>query len=322
MRHGARIASIAIAIAGAALGGAGADAQGREAPSSVLAAVRRAGGVGARITKARELPWAIRYTVDDRWEVYASRSGAQVQSVADRGFDKSEHADHTLGRTPPEADVLRVGRELIQQVFPGFDMTEMTLASVRPRAGTGRVVAAWGRVIPQNGFRAEGSCMAEYCSRDRAIFEVAARCPPIPDKWRRPETVTADEAKETAHRELGDLGGGWLEVAKHLCVLDRTDIRPAWRVYLKREQPAAGGRVYVQRGVWVDPWTGQVLRTATFDSAAGAPSQATRSPIGPDATEVPAGAASRPWLAWAGGGVAALALAVGATMVCARRRRS
>ena len=98
-------------------------------------------------------------------------------------------------------------------------------------------------------------------------------------------------------------------------------MRPAWQVYLRRRWYGAHGGTYVDRGVWVDPWTGEVLRTATFDSAAGAPGQAPRSPIGPATTDMPAHAAPRPWVPWAGGAAALLVLVLSVALVCLRRRR-
>ena len=78
------------------------------------------------------------------------------------------------------------------------------------------------------------------------------------------------------------------------------------------------------RSVFVDPWTGDIVHTTTWKGAGGgAPEAASRAtaprPMGAASSE---GTASRPWLPWAGGGVALLVLVLGATTVCLRRRRS
>jgi len=285
---------------------------------NAVAAVRRTGFKAREVTGTERLEQSpyIEVRVDGRWKLDVVAETGKVVSLSDADF-RTQHASCVLGDSPAPAEILRVGLALIQQVFPDVSMREMTPVRTWVEDTKGpRVAAGWVQVISENGFRAGGRCSVEYCWPDHAIASIRAYAPPTPDAWRRPETVTAAQAEETARRELGEIGDGWFETAKDRCVLSAMDIRPAWQVHLVRRLPHFR-RARPVRGVWVDPWTGEVLRTATFDSAAGAASEAPRSPIGPEATGMPADAAPRPWLPWAGGAAAAVAVAV----ACLRRRR-
>jgi len=290
-------------------------------------AAQRAGGPALEVTE-RDLDlrgWA--FTFDERWWVGIAPETGAIPMMRDRTFRASEHARHTLDAPPSSAQIEAAARELLDKVFPDFDMAEMVLVSAKPRREQARVEALWRRTIPGSGFPGPGQCHVDFCWPDRAIYEIGAECPPIPDEWRRPATVTAQRAEEIGEKALGGLKGGWLETTKDYCVVDPGDeakSRPAWNVMVRfgpRDNPE---ECTCDRSVFVDPWTGDIVHTTTWKGAGGgAPEAASRAttprPMGAASSE---GTASRPWLPWAGGGVALLVLVLGATTVCLRRRRS
>jgi len=160
---------------------------------------------------------------------------------------------------------------------------------------------------------------------------MGAECPQIPDEWRRPATVAAERAEEIGKAALGDLQGGWLETTKDLCVWDEPNPpRPAWNVLLRsgpRDKPEECMSI---RSVFVDPWTGEIIHTTTWKGAGAGPAEPQAKPSGTatmPTAQPPTDAdskrlASRPWLPWAGGGAAVVVIALGATVVCVRRRRA
>jgi len=298
-----------------------------EAARAALSAVTRLAGEARGAVLERQGARGPTFSVDSRWRVSVVTSTGDLPRLRDRTFRTSEHAGHTLDAPPSSAQIEAAARELLDKVFPDFDMAEMVLVSAKPRREQARVEALWRRTIPGSGFPGPGQCHVDFCWPDRAIYEIGAECPPIPDEWRRPATVTAQRAEEIGEKALGGLKGGWLETTKDYCVVDPGDeakSRPAWNVMVRfgpRDNPE---ECTCDRSVFVDPWTGDIVHTTTWKGAGGgAPEAASRAttprPMGAASSE---GTASRPWLPWAGGGVALLVLVLGATTVCLRRRRS
>jgi len=292
-----------------------------------LDAVRRACGAATAVTERDIDPrgWAL--TVDGRWWVGIVPETGAVRTMADREFAASEHAAHELGEPPTSEQIAAAGCRLIQKVFPGLDMSDFMLRSAQPRPECARVEAWWLRTIPENGFRGPGSCHVDFCWPDRRIYEIGAEAPPIPAEWRKKEEVTRERAEAIARRALGDLGGGWLQTTKAWCIVDRADrskSRPAWNVLLRRGPEGNEHQSYRDRSVFICPWTGEVLATRGW-TATGGPARSSSTPTAATLPLVTTGEADgiepRPWLPWAGGAAAAVVLALGATMVCLRRRR-
>jgi len=290
-------------------------------------AAQRAGGPALEVTERNLDPRGWAFTFDGRWWVGVVPETGAIRRMCDESFGESEHARHTLDVPPTSAEIEATALELLDKVFPGFDMTEFELASAKPVHEQARVEARWRRVIPECSFPGPGLCFVDFCRPDRAIFLTGAECPPIPDEWRRPATVTAQRAEEIGEKALGGLKGGWLETTKDYCVVDPGDeakSRPAWNVTLLLGPPNKPEECEADRSVFVDPWSGDVvtIKECMGDRPAGG-----SGPVRPTGSAVRRGPgqsvlAFHPWLPWAGGGVAVAVLALGTAMVCLRRRRS
>ena len=291
-------------------------------------AAERAGGP-ARVVTERDLDprgWA--FTFDKRWWVGIVPETGAIRRMRDQDFERSEHSRHTLEASPSAAEIEAAALELLHKVFPGFDMAEFALESAKPRHEQARVEARWRRVIPECGFPGPGLCFVDFCWPDRAISGMGAECPPIPDEWRRPASIAAEQAEATARDALGDLRGGWLRTTKDYCVVDPRDdakSRPAWNVTLllgSRDKPE---ECEADRSVFVDPWSGDVV---TIKECMGDRPVGTSGPVVASRGASRAGArtvgavAAHSWPPWAGGGAAVVVIALGATVVCVRRRRA
>jgi len=319
---------VVLQVGGLALAAIGAVTED-EAAQIALQTVKRAAGSAARITE-RDLgqrSWT--FTVDDRWWVGVVPATGSVPIMADLDLRESEDPEGALDAPLSSTEIEAAALELLRKVFPGFDMAEFVLKSAKPVGQRARVSAYWRRIIPGCGFPGPGQCHVEFRWSDRAIAEIGAECPPIPDEWRRPATVTAERAEAIGKAALGDLQGGWLETTKDLCVWDEPNPpRPAWNVLLRsgpRDKPEECMSI---RSVFVDPWTGEIVHTTTWKSAAAGPAEPQAKPNGtatmptaqpPTDAEAERSAHGR-WLFAAGAAV--LAIALGAAMVCVRRRRS
>ena len=302
-----------------------------EAEEAAVEAVRRAGGTAQHVTKRAigSRTWA--FTLDGRWWVGIAPETGAIGLIADHGFEGSEHGHHVLEQPPDRAAIEAVALELLRKVFPDLDMAEFVLESAKPQGEHARVEARWRRLIAECGFPGPGYCFVDFCWPDRAVCEVGAEDQPIPDEWRRPATVAAERAEEIGKAALGDLQGGWLETTKDLCVWDEPNPpRPAWNVLLRsgpRDKPEECMSI---RSVFVDPWTGEIIHTTTWKGAGAGPAEPQAKPSGTatmPTAQPPTDAdskrlASRPWLPWAGGGAAVVVIALGATVVCVRRRRA
>jgi len=286
-------------------------------------AAQRAGGPALEVTE-RDLDlrgWA--FTFDERWWVGIAPETGAIPMMRDRTFRASEHARHTLDAPPSSAQIEAAARELLDKVFPDFDMAEFVLESAKPRREQARVEARWRRVIPECGFPGPGLCFVDFCWPDRAVSGIGAECPPIPDEWRRPATVTAQQAEATAREALGDHRGGWLQAAEDYCVVDPRDeakSRPAWNVTVRlgpRDKPE---ECEADRSAFVDPWTGGVIivKECMGDRPVGASASVGRTG-GAATRSVGVEAGSRPWLPIAAGAAALVAAGLGAA--CVRRRR-
>jgi len=320
-RHGLVVAGILLAM-----GWAGqlavANVSEEQAAKIAIAAARRAGAETCKVTAYDRSERSHRFTIDQRWWVTIGRTAGQPTMIVDRGFLKSPHAEHRLGARPTSAQIEAAGRELVAKVIPDLNMAEMELAFTMVQPKSAYVEACWHQVIAENGFEGPAKCGVKFCWPDRALESVRSEDPSTPREWRRPATVTAEQAEEIARPTLGDLNGGWIETTKDFCAEPQATRRgPAWNVLVRvgpRDRPQDCA---YDRSVFVDPWSGEVMGTAEWLGAA-ALRQPVREPTqpGPPGSRVPAGAASRPWLPWAGG--AAVLLVLGAATVCLRRRRS
>ena len=335
-----------VAVALAAFIGLGTTAElcaaqsGKEqAARAAIEAVRRAGGAAVRVTASDRSERGYWVTVDDRWRVgLASPSGAAVL-VVDCGFSKSPHAAHKLASQPTPDEIEQAGREVVARVFPDFDMSEFrrSVAEIRPRSA--RAEVCWRQVIRENGFLGGGRCSTVFCWPDRAVESIEATGPAIPDSWRRPTTVTAEEAKSVALPQLRVREGEWVETVKDFCGWEQAARKsPSWNVTVKSGPEDRPLECMSLRSVFVDPWTGEIIHTAQWEGAGPAGAEALPSAIGgqlrpgrpgspaalPTAQPLTAGQAERSahgrWLLAAGAGILVLALA--AAMVCARRRRA
>lgn len=283
-----------------------------------LGAVRRAGGAAEKVTSRDMDPRAWELIVDSRWWVWIRPETGQAVTVYDHGFEKSPHQQHRLTRQPGSADIEQAGRELLHRVYPDLDMTEMQLEYAKPRVEAARVEARWRQMLLESGFPGPGHCLVDFCWPDKAIFRIRAETPPVPHQWRQTPAVTKEQAVEIAQASFGDLRGGWLEATRDLCVWDDANPpRPAWNVALRVGTRGDTASRYPERSVFVDPWTGEAFFTALWMGGRGRPGTVPRSDQpGCSATR------SHSWLPWAGGGAAVLAIALGAAMVCLRRRRA
>ncbi|HOS95538.1 MAG TPA: hypothetical protein PLQ54_19655, partial [Armatimonadota bacterium] len=257
--------------------------------------------------------------VDERWWVWVDSAMARAAKLSDQGYRLSAHAKHKLVAPPAHAEIEAAALELLHRVFPGFDMAEFVVESAKPQGEQARVEARWRRVIPECGFPGPGLCFVDFCWPDRAISGMGAECPPIPDEWRRPASIAAEQAEATARDALGDLRGGWLRTTKDYCVVDPRDdakSRPAWNVTLllgSRDKPE---ECEADRSVFVDPWSGDVV---TIKECMGDRPVGTSGPVVASRGASRAGArtvgavAAHSWPPWAGGGAAVVVIALGAT---------
>jgi len=322
-RYGLVVAGILLAV-GWAGQLAGADVSEEQAAKIAIAAARRAGAEPGKVTAHSVSEPGHRFTIDKRWWVAIGQAAGGPTIVRDKGFLKSAHATHRLDARPTSAQIDASGRELVAKVLPDLNMAEMELTSTMVHPRSACVEAHWRQVIAQNGFRGPGICSVTFCWPDRALESVHAVAPPVPEEWRRPATVTAEQAEEMARPTLGDLKGGWIETTKGFCAEPQATRRgPAWNVLVRVGPRGRPQDCAYDRSVFVDPWSGEVMGTAEWLGAARL-RQPVREPTqpGPPGSRVPAGVGPRPWLAWAGGAAGAVVVALGATMVCVRRRRA
>jgi len=273
---------------------------GDQAERIALDAVERAAGLRGRITdrEAGDSTW--RLTVDGRWWVSVKASTGQVRLIGDRSFSESSRLRRKLDTPPTGGEIEKAGRELMAKVFPDLDMAEFTLERAEARAWSGCAEARWRQVISENGFPGAGWCQVIFGWPDHAIETIAADDQSILDEWRKPPTVTAEEAEEIARPKLGDLTGRWVETRKHFCGSPDAKRRgPVWDVMVLFGPENDHYKSCMDRSVYVDPWSGEITYTPQWDSAApaGSTAVATDPSAMPSSAEVPA----RPWLPWAGG---------------------
>jgi len=309
---------LAGAITSLVVAGHAAPLSDEEAAQVAIEAVVRAGGAGQGVVSQRQGARGPTFLVDERWSVAIVRDTGQVRRLSDHGFEGTPHVEHVLPDPPPtSAEIEQAARELIEKVFPGFDMSEFVLHSAGPRREQARVEAIWRRVIPENGFPGPGGCNADFCWPDRAIYRIGAYYIPVPDEWRRPPAVSTEEAEELTRGELGDLRGGWLRTEKGFYMSDHADpstYRPAWEVQVwlgPRERP---DECVPDRGVFVDPWTGEVRQVVEYGAAA--PPGYGPGPRGDAGVSLVMRDRGLIW-----GGVAALGVVLGVTLCLTRRRK-
>lgn len=291
-----------------------------QAEQIALDIVKRATGVDGRITRRETKPPSCFLTVDGRWHLYVRLTTGRVGSLSDLGFSESPHARQKLEAPPAAGEIEKAGRELMAKVFPDLDWTEFVVESAKPRAWSGCVEARWRQVIPENGFPGPGWCEVVFGWPDRAIETMGVDDSPALDEWRKPPTVTAEEAERIALPKLGDLTGRWVETRKHFCGFpDAKRQGPVWDVTVLFGPEDDHHRSCPDRSVYVDPWSGEITYTSQWDSAPPAGSTAAETRPSAMASSAERSAQGR-WLLAAGAAV--LVLVLGAAMVCQRRRRS
>ena len=169
---------------------------------------------------------------------------------------------------PAERDVVAAAVRLIAGLF-----------GTQPDAARARVVATpmgtWARVrweqrVPETGFPTGGGTEVLFNLRSGRVAELQHWLGPIPDEWRRPPSITEEEAR-AAYRERVELPADAVtdlyvtrEAHNRGLRVPFQEIQPVWAVTAVRRTDGPGphgpGFEPTLTTLYLDPWTGDTIR--------------------------------------------------------------